>query len=127
MGNDHQCNVIGIGSIAIKGSDGTTKILNNVRHIPDLKRNLISLGTLNDEGHDYRIGRGIMKITKGSLVVMKGIKNFSLYRLDGETIPPAYVSVIKKNNSDSLAWHIKMGHVSEQGFVELSKQGIIPN
>ena len=127
MGNDHQCNVIGIGSIAIKGSDGTTKILNNVRHIPDLKRNLISLGTLDDEGYDCRVSRGILKITKGSLVVMKGIKKSGLYRLDGETVPPAYASVIKKGNSDSVAWHTRMGHISEQGLVELSKQGIIPN
>ena len=127
MGNGYQCYVIGIGSIAIKGSDGTTKILNNVRHIPDLKRNLISLGTLDDEGYDCRVSRGILKITKASLVVMKGIKKSGLYRLDGETIPPAYASVIKKGNSDSVAWHTRMGHISEQGLVELSKQGIIPN
>ena len=93
----------------------------------DLKRNLISLGTLDDEGYDCRVSRGILKITKGSLVVMKGIKKSGLYRLDGEIVPPAYASVIKKGNSDSVAWHTRMGHISEQGLVELSKQGIIPN
>ena len=43
MGNDHKCQVVGIGNIAIRNSDGTIKVLNKVRHIPDLKRNLCLL------------------------------------------------------------------------------------
>lgn len=57
MGNDHKCQVIGIGSITLRSYDGTLRTLNNVRHIPELKRNLISLGTLDDEGLEYRSGK----------------------------------------------------------------------
>lgn len=42
------CRVVGIGRMALRYFDGDVKILNNVRHIPDLRRNLISLGVLED-------------------------------------------------------------------------------
>ena len=71
MGNDHKCHIVGICKIVIKNFDGTLTTLDKVRHIPDLKRNLISLGTLDDEGCEYKTGRGTMRITKGCLLVMK--------------------------------------------------------
>jgi hypothetical protein len=45
MGNNVACKIIGIGTIKIRMHDGIVRTLTNVRHIPDLKKNLISLGT----------------------------------------------------------------------------------
>jgi hypothetical protein len=50
MGNDISSKVVGIGSIRIKMFDGTVKILTDVRHVPDLRKNLISLGVLDTRG-----------------------------------------------------------------------------
>ena len=36
MGNDVTCNIVGIGSIQLQMFDGTTRILTDVRHVPDL-------------------------------------------------------------------------------------------
>ena len=47
------------------------RVLSNVRHVPDLKKNLISLGVLDDLGYSYSSRGGIIKITKGALMVMK--------------------------------------------------------
>ncbi|KAL5580785.1 hypothetical protein UlMin_013227 [Ulmus minor] len=52
MGNDEACKVIRIGTIKLKMFDGQIRTLSNVRHIPDLKRNLISLSIL-DEADDF--------------------------------------------------------------------------
>ena len=38
----------------------------------DLRKNLISLGILDDLGYSYSSKGEIMKITKGALMVMKG-------------------------------------------------------
>lgn len=46
MGNKSTSKVVGIGSIKLKLEDGTMKILSNVKHVPELKRNLISLRVL---------------------------------------------------------------------------------
>nr|GEU39227.1 putative polyprotein [Tanacetum cinerariifolium] len=44
MGNDSPCKVVGIGTIRIKMHEGVVRTLTDVRHVPDLKKNFISLG-----------------------------------------------------------------------------------
>ena len=46
-GNDASCKVIGIGTIKIRMFDGVVRTLGEVRHVPDLRKNLISLGNLD--------------------------------------------------------------------------------
>nr|CBG76267.1 OO_Ba0005L10-OO_Ba0081K17.18 [Oryza officinalis] len=76
--------VVGIGTIQIKMFDGCIRILSDMQHIPNLKRSLISLYTLDHKGYKYSGGDGILKVTKVSLVVMKAdIKTTDLYRLRG--------------------------------------------
>jgi hypothetical protein len=86
MGNDARCKVIGIGNIKVKMFDGVVRTLTNVRYVPDLKKNLISLRTLDSLGYGYLANDGVMKITKGALVVMKGKKIGNLYELLESTV-----------------------------------------
>ena len=51
MGYDHPYKVEGIGTVHIKMFDGTARELKAVRYVPQLKRNLISVGTLEVLGH----------------------------------------------------------------------------
>jgi len=46
MGDDHPCNVKGMGTVCIKMDDGIVRELKKVRYVPQLKRNLISVGAL---------------------------------------------------------------------------------
>jgi len=62
------------GDIDIKTSNGSLWTLHNVRHIPALKGNLISIGQLDDEGLYTTFGDGVWKVTKGNLVVACGKK-----------------------------------------------------
>lgn len=41
MGNDTSCKVIGIGNIKVKMFDEIVKTLYNVKHMPDLRKNMI--------------------------------------------------------------------------------------
>jgi len=61
MGNDAQCDVAGIGIIRIKTHDGIVRTLSKVRHIHDLKCNLISLGTLESNGCKYFCEGGVLR------------------------------------------------------------------
>jgi hypothetical protein len=49
IGNSNFCKVVGIGSVKIKFHDGKIRRLTGVRHIPDLTKNLISLGSLEEK------------------------------------------------------------------------------
>ncbi|KAE8735884.1 hypothetical protein F3Y22_tig00000329pilonHSYRG00358 [Hibiscus syriacus] len=50
LDDDRCCNIVGIGEVRIKMYDDFVRTLSGVRHIPDLKKNLISLGTLHKNG-----------------------------------------------------------------------------
>ena len=72
MGNDATCTIIGMGTIKTKMSDGVVKTLEEIRHIPDMRKNLISLETLDSKNYSYKSENGIVKISKGVMVVMIG-------------------------------------------------------
>ena len=75
MGNDAACKVVGIGTINIKMFVNVVRTLGEVRHVPEVKRNLISLGTLDSNGYCYKSENGLMKVSKGAMVVMNGAKS----------------------------------------------------
>ena len=66
--------------------DGIVRTLSNVRHVPDLRKNLISLGTLDSNGYKFSVEGGVLRVSKGSLIVMKGKKVNTLYILQGSTV-----------------------------------------
>lgn len=53
--------------------DDTIRTLTEVRHIPMMRRNLVSLDTLDKKGYRYSDKYGVLKVFRGSLVVMKVI------------------------------------------------------
>ncbi|GKB17056.1 transposable element [Tanacetum coccineum] len=121
---------VGIGTIQIRMHDGVVRTLTDVRHVPDLKKNLISLGVFDSKGFKYTSENGVLRVSKGALVVMKATKGTSsLYTLQGETITSsASVSCTEKSNSDlTKLWHMRLGHMSEKGMVILSKRGLLDN
>ncbi|OMO51872.1 Zinc finger, CCHC-type [Corchorus capsularis] len=75
MANNGEERIEGIGSVKLRLHDGSVKMLGNVSHVPKFTRNLISLGKLDCLGYGYSCRVGGLKITKGSMIVMKGVKN----------------------------------------------------
>ena len=85
MGNNAQCKVTAIGTIKIKTHDGVVRTLFNVRHVPDLKRKLISLSTLESKGCKYLAEGRVLKVSKGSRMLLKGLRQGGLYVLQAST------------------------------------------
>ena len=126
MGNDAQCKVEGIGTIQIKTHDGIVRTLANVRYVPDLKRNLISLGTLESLGCKYSAEGGVLKVSKGALILLKANRIGSLYVLQGSVVTgSAAISSSMPDNDVTKLWHMRLGHMSEKGMHLLSKQGFL--
>jgi len=86
MGNNHLCKVAGMGSVKIKFHDGKIRMLRGVRHIPDLSKNLISLGSLEEKGCKFQSDGGVLCVSKGALTIMRGKRVESLYFLQGSTV-----------------------------------------
>ncbi|KAG8500185.1 hypothetical protein CXB51_004397 [Gossypium anomalum] len=128
MGNNASCKIAGVGTIKVKMFDGVVRTLSEVRHVPELNRNLISLSTLDSKGYRCIAESGVLKISKGSLVVMKGQrKTAKLYVLQGSTVTSDVVVASSSLSDDDITklWHMRLGHMSENGMVELSKRGLL--
>lgn len=66
MENDMACKIIGVGWVKIRMFDEIVIILYNIWDIPYLKRNLISLGTLNYLGFLYMEEKGGIRVNSDS-------------------------------------------------------------
>lgn len=87
MENNALCKITVIEMIIIKMFDGTTRIFSDMKHVPNLKRNFISLSTLDSKGDKYTIENRVLKVSKYTCVVMKRTEKVSqLYVLQGSTI-----------------------------------------
>ncbi|GAB2275344.1 hypothetical protein Dimus_039125 [Dionaea muscipula] len=126
MGNNNMCRVYGIGNIPLKLTNGSTILLTKVRHVPDLRRNLISLGILDDAGCTCVAKNNSLSVFKGTKLVLKGIKRQGLYVLDGHYLNETPNSALITNKvNDAVLWHLRLGHISQQGLEAMNKQGLL--
>ena len=84
------------GKGKIKQRNGNQWFLKEVKHVPDLRKNLISTVQLASEGCISIFTDKTWKVIKGSLVIEKGEKVGTLYLCTGNTdssISLAYIGM----------------------------------
>jgi len=81
MGNTTVCKTVGIGNIRMRMFDGQVRTLTNVRHVPDLRKSLLSLEALKAQG--CKFSGGDIKVTKGSMTILKEERIANLYKMTG--------------------------------------------
>ncbi|KAG8480001.1 hypothetical protein CXB51_025036 [Gossypium anomalum] len=101
MGNNASCKIAGVGTIKVKMFDRAVRTLSDVRHVPELKRNLISLSTLDSKG--YRYTAESSTVTGDAAVASSSLSDDDITKL----------------------WHMRLGHMSENGMTELSKRRLL--
>ena len=72
--------------VRIKMYDSIVRTLSDVRHVLNLKKNLLSLGIFNSQGYKYTDEGGVLRINMGALVFIKEKMVNGLYMLQGSTI-----------------------------------------
>ncbi|VFQ99791.1 unnamed protein product [Cuscuta campestris] len=95
LADDKALDVTGMGDIVLKTPVGFWT-LKDVKVVPALKKSLISVRQLDEQGHEVKFRDGQWKVMKGNLVMARGRKRGSLYMVElpseGVTVP-----VQKKN------------------------------
>ncbi|KAG8364646.1 hypothetical protein BUALT_Bualt18G0019000 [Buddleja alternifolia] len=125
MANHGVTEVIGMGNINLETNTGCRLILRDVRHIPDIRLNIISTGKLDDDGYVSNFGEGKWKLTKGSLITAKGKKKNSLYLMQAKLSNGDVNAAV--NNSSIELWHKRLGHLSQKGMQLLAKKKLLPD
>nr|CAN80991.1 hypothetical protein VITISV_021529 [Vitis vinifera] len=111
--------VVGLGDVRILLPNGSIWLLEKVRYIPDLMRNLISVGQLDDEGHAILFVGGTWKVTKGARILARGKKTGTLYM----TSCPRDTIAVADASTDTSLWHRRLGHMSEKEMKMLLSKG----
>ncbi|KAG6437869.1 hypothetical protein SASPL_102799 [Salvia splendens] len=115
MANNFVCKVVGIGSIRIRTYNGVFCTLNDVRHVPQMTKNLISLSTFDSKGFNFKGEGGVMHIMKGSKVVLTVLKQGTLYILKGSIVTGSADTASSEISVESMTklWHMRLGHMGE--------------
>ena len=111
--------VVGMEDVRILLPKGSVWLQEKIRHMPNLRRNLISVGQLDDERHAILFVGGTWKVTKGIRVLACGKKTGTLYITSS---PRDTIAVAEASTNTSL-WHCRLGHMSEKGMKMLLSKG----
>nr|GFA02561.1 retrovirus-related Pol polyprotein from transposon TNT 1-94 [Tanacetum cinerariifolium] len=125
LGDNRECKIRCIGKVRLQLKDGSSFVLHNVRYILELKRNLISLGTLEKEGYTIKLQSGKIKVINGSMVVLSGTRRDNcVYSLDDHAVAGELNTSVEEKDSLAQVWHKRLEHISEAGLQVLEKQGL---
>jgi hypothetical protein len=92
--------------------NGSVWKLDNVRHLPNLRKNLISIGQLASDGYVMTFMGDKWKILNGVMTIARGTKNETIYtNTDG-----CGLAAVAEGKEDPNLWHQRFGHMSSQGL-----------
>ncbi|GJW61416.1 retrovirus-related pol polyprotein from transposon TNT 1-94 [Tanacetum coccineum] len=101
LADDKTLDIVGVGDVVLKTFFGKSWTLKDVRYIPGLKRRLISVRQLNEEGYHVGFKDQQWKVTNGSLVVALGNKRGSLYMVE---VHPEGIGAIINGSGSATVW-----------------------
>ena len=91
-----------------------------MRYVP-LMKNIISVGGIESKGLKVTLDNGILKTTKESTVVMKGLRDRNLYYLKDSTVIGALAAVVDSDEDTTRLWHMRLDHAGEKSMQALAK------
>jgi len=90
-----------------------------------LKKNLLSLRDLKAREYKFSGTDGGIKVTKGSMIILKGERTANLYKLTGSIIVGDASTATEKEDTTRL-WHMRLRYMSEQDLQGLHKRSALP-
>lgn len=128
LGDDGECEVHGVGNVHIeklvKGKWENATI-RNVFHVPDLKKNLLSVGVVTSGGYEVSFRDNRVKLLKNDLVYASGIKqNNDVYRMFFRVSNP-YAAPEANVSTNLKLWHERLGHVNQNILREMVNCGAV--
>jgi hypothetical protein len=128
LGDDSTTRIIGRGKVNLRLIDGRIRTLSGVMHIPGLARNFIYVIKMNDAGVKTIFEKGTYRMVRGAMVLLKGFRFGTLYKIQGITISDGCNSSIVPDigveeeitttvsGEKVMLWHQRLGHIGEKGL-----------
>ncbi|KAK3041270.1 hypothetical protein RJ639_001372 [Escallonia herrerae] len=124
--NNSKLPIAHVGSAIVSPQSNDDEVpLQNVYHVPGMKKNLLSVAQLTSSGHFVLFGPQDVKVYHDLVIieepVMKGQRLESVYVLSAET---AYVDKARRNETVDL-WHMRLSHVSYSKLDVMMKKSML--
>jgi hypothetical protein len=138
--NGVQAEVKAIGELPLELNDGFVLKLTDVLYVPSLRRNLISVSRLDDDGFDCHFDNGQCKIMfnhkcvglafrQDELYLLSLFENVNAVSTENENVS-SFMNVSNKrkriHDVSSKLWHYRLGHISRERIERLIKKSILP-
>ncbi|GMP75888.1 hypothetical protein CsSME_00032816 [Camellia sinensis var. sinensis] len=101
MGTEGLSKIVGMGDVCLETNLDCKLLLKDVRHVLEIRLNLISTRKLDAECYNNKFGDGKKKLIKGSLVAAKCKKIRTLYSMKGK-ICKDVVNALEDDTSTEL-------------------------
>jgi hypothetical protein len=128
LGDDSTTRIIGRGKFKLRLIDGRIRTLPGVLHILGLAKNLIFVRKMDDAGVKIIFEKETYRMVRGAMVLLKGVRFGTLYKLEGITISDGCNSSIVPDigveeertltvsGEKVTLWHQRLGHIVEKGL-----------
>ena len=115
LGDDSVVRAVGTGTVGFERESQTPLLITDVLHVPGLKKNLISVSSIEDKGFDvlFRDGQVLM-YPKGSSVTSAkviGVREGRLYRFLFQPCRALSHTVATSDSDLCELWHRRMAHL----------------
>lgn len=128
-------NAIGIGDINIETSVNNNVFsltLQNVYHVPNIRRNLLSVSQIEMKNKKLIFNNGGVKILnkRTRMIVGEAFNKDGLYIIKAENIKgkpnqPETYNVNSTKLNESQKWHQRLGHINIRSIKELSDKNLV--
>lgn len=121
IGDDARYSMRGFGATSLNLDSRISLHLNDILFVPGIKRNLISISTLEDKGYQvaFSKGRVLSWPKKSSFKFARVIGNHheSLYKLSTRPVQ----ALLHESSNSSELWHRRLGHLHFRALPTLEK------
>ena len=125
--------IIGWGKVRLILKYGRRRTLQGLLHIPILERNLISIIKRSDASVKYVFEKDTCNMVWSAVVLMRGIKIGTLYKLLGRTnesscllvVDPKTDKILSCVVSSTMLWYWWLRHIGKKGIHSMHSKGIV--
>ena len=133
MGNSSSSKVEGQGKVVLKMTSGKELTLNDVLHVPEIRKNLVSGSLLSKKGFKLVFVSDNFILTKNGMYLGKGYMSNGLFKMNVMNVVPPIKNINKNSTSSaymlesSNVWHGRLGHVNYDTLRRLINMECLPN
>ena len=129
-GDDTAHPITHVGNVPLTMQDGKAKYLADVLHVPDITKNLVSVGQMVEQGLQVRFtsdGCYVEDLKNDCRLIAKGKRAGRLFTLD-VSLPEMDAAMFARGSgvvADIEIWHKRIGHVNVQRLKNMQSKQIV--